>query len=159
MEPVPAGGFALADVAARLGAACIAGLALGLDRELRGMPAGLRTHALVSLSAASIMVSALMLYADLPDGGDPGPDVLRVVQGLAQAVGFVAAGVVFVSRGGVRNLTTAANLWLATGAGIAAGAGQLALAAVSVALGVAVLVLVRAVELVLPGSRKAEDRE
>lgn len=159
MDPVPAGGvFGPAEIVLRLGAGCLAGMALGFDRELRNMRAGLRTHALVSLSAAAIMVSALMLHAELQVPGLPAPDPLRVVQGLAQAVGFIGAGVVFVRGGGVRNLTTAANLWLAAGAGIAAGAGQYALVAACVGFGVAVLVFLRWVELAMPGSRKgAED--
>src|SRR3712207_1609357 len=97
----------------RLGIAALAGFLIGLDRELRGIAAGIRTHALVSLSSAVITVSAMLLYEQLNVPGNVDIDPLRVVQGLAQAIGFIAAGVIFVSKGDVHNLTSAANIWLA----------------------------------------------
>ena len=80
------------EILLRLGVATLAGIILGLDRELRGIAAGVRTHALVALSSGLITVSAMMLNAELSQQGQSGIDPLRVVQGLAQAVGFVAAG-------------------------------------------------------------------
>ena len=79
---------------------------------MRGFAAGIRTHALVSLSSALITISALMLYHEIHESGDAAPDPLQVIQGLAQAVGFIGAGAIFVARGSVKNLTTAANIWL-----------------------------------------------
>ncbi len=151
------GGFTTADVLLRLGLASVLGLVLGLDREVRGMAAGIRTHAMVSLSAAVITVSALMLYNEMRAAGNSDLDPLRVIQGLAQAIGFIAAGVIFVSKGGVHNLTSAANIWLATAIGIAAGAGQFTLALISVGLGLFILIVVRFVEFLIPGSGKAQD--
>ena len=137
--------FTLSETIIRLGVATLCGMLLGLDRELRGISAGLRTHALVSLSSAVITVSALELYGDTrAHGGDSDP--LRVIQGLAQAIGFIAAGAIFVSQGAVRNLTTAANIWLATAVGIAAGAGQFVLVAVTTVFGVIIVTVVRVVE-------------
>lgn len=133
------------DTVLRLGLATLCGLLLGLDRELRGISAGIRTHALVALSSAVVTVSALELYADTrAHGGDSDP--LRVIQGLAQAIGFIAAGAIFVAKGQVRNLTTAANVWLTTAVGIAAGAGQFMLVGVTVGFGVVVVTLVRVLE-------------
>lgn len=128
------------DMALRLGIATLLGLALGFDREWHGHDAGLRTHALVALSSAMLTVSALLLFADLRAAGVQ-PDPLRVMQGIAQAVGFIAAGLIFVRSGGVRNLTTAANLWMAAAIGIVAGAGQYALVAVGTVLAFIVLTL------------------
>ena len=71
------------EIILRLGIATAAGLLLGLDRELRGISAGIRTHALVAMSSALITVSALILYDDLRASGQPDLDQLRVVQGLA----------------------------------------------------------------------------
>jgi putative Mg2+ transporter-C (MgtC) family protein len=137
--------FTLSETVLRLGVATLCGMLLGLDRELRGISAGLRTHALVSLSSAVITVSALELYGDTrAHGGDSDP--LRVIQGLAQAIGFIAAGAIFVSHGAVRNLTTAANIWLATAVGIAAGAGQFVLVTVTTVFGVIIVTVVRVVE-------------
>src|SRR5918993_1517662 len=137
--------FTLSETVIRLGVATLCGLLLGLDRELRGISAGLRTHALVSLSSAVITVSALELYSDTrAHGGDADP--LRVIQGLAQAIGFIAAGAIFVSQGAVRNLTTAANIWLATAVGIAAGVGQFVLVTVTTGFGIVIVTVVGFVE-------------
>jgi putative Mg2+ transporter-C (MgtC) family protein len=144
-----------ADLAIRLSVAALAGLVLGLDREIRGISAGIRTHGLVSLSSAMITASALMLYDELHAAGNPSIDPLRVVQGLAQAIGFIAAGAIFVSKGDVHNLTSAANIWLASAVGIAAGAGQYTLLGVAMALGIVLITLVRLVERFIPGSGKA----
>jgi putative Mg2+ transporter-C (MgtC) family protein len=133
------------DIALRLGIATAAGLLLGFDRELRGLPAGLRTHGLVALSSAAITVSAFLMYEELgPRGTDVDP--LRVTQGLAQAIGFIAAGIIFASRGVVRNVTTGANLWLASAIGIAAGAAQFELAGIAFVFGFILLVVVGGIE-------------
>lgn len=141
----------------RLGAATFAGMLLGIDREMRGIAAGIRTHALVALSSALITVSAMMIHADFAARDQGNVDPLRVVQGLAQAVGFVAAGAIFFAKGAVHNLTSAANIWLAAAVGIAAGAGQMALAIAGVVMGMVILTIVRVMERLLPGSAKADD--
>ncbi|GGB61206.1 hypothetical protein GCM10011505_47330 [Tistrella bauzanensis] len=144
------------EIVIRLGVATGAGLLLGLDRELRGVSAGIRTHALVAMSSALITVSALMLYNDMRTDGRADVDPLRVVQGLAQAIGFVAAGAIVVSKTSVHNLTSAANIWLAAAIGIAAGAGQMVLVAVGVGFGVVIVTLVRVLERFIPGSEKGD---
>jgi putative Mg2+ transporter-C (MgtC) family protein len=146
------------DIAMRLGLATAVGLALGLDRELRGGAAGIRTHALVCMSSAVITVSALLLFDELKGVSGASIDPLRVVQGLAQAIGFVAAGSIFVAGGNVRNLTSAANIWLAAALGIASGAGQFSLVFIGAAFGLVIITLVRVAERRLPGSVKAERR-
>lgn len=103
----------------RLCLATLLGLALGFERERHGHDAGLRTHGLVSLSSAMLTLSALELAEGHQDS-----DPVRVVQGLAQAIGFIAGGLIFVRGGDVRNMTTAASLWMAAAVGITAGAGQ-----------------------------------
>lgn len=133
------------EIALRLGTATAAGLFLGFDRELRGSPAGLRTHALVALSSAAITVSALKLQEQF-GAGNSELDPLRVIQGLAQAIGFIAAGIIFATGGKVKNVTTAANLWLASAVGIAAGAAQFDIVAIALVLGFVLLVGVGFVE-------------
>ena len=150
--------FTNEDIALRLAIATVAGLLLGLDRSMRGISAGIRTHALVSLSSAVITVSALMLYGEIRALGEEGDlDPLRVIQGLAQAIGFIAAGAIFVSKGDVHNLTSAANVWLAAAIGICAGAGQLFLVLAATITGIIVLTIVRLVERYIPGSDKANE--
>ena len=156
MVAVPHLGLSLEEMLLRLVVAAGVGLLLGLDRELKGISAGLRTHALVSLSSAAITYSALELHVQLSADGSSSTDPLRVIQGLAQAIGFIAAGLIFVARGGVHNVTSAANLWLATAVGIASGAGQYVLVAITTSIGLVLLVVVRAAERWLP-SRPTPD--
>lgn len=149
--------FTWGELLLRLGLASAIGLMLGFDREMHGRDAGLRTHALVALSSAMIMISSLMLYQQLRTD-DFAPDPLRAIQGLAQAIGFIAAGLIFVRRGAVRNMTTAANIWIAASVGIACGLGQYRL--VLIGSGFALL-LVTALQLFkrsLPSEGRA-DRE
>ena len=138
----------------RLGLAVLLGLLLGLDREMKGHDAGIRTHALVALSSAMIMISSLLLFAELRTGSQA-PDPLRAGQGLSQAIGFIAAGLIFVRGGTVRNMTTAANIWVAAAIGIACGAGQYALVLIGSGLAVLLVTLVKLFERWLPAERKA----
>jgi putative Mg2+ transporter-C (MgtC) family protein len=149
--------FSTEEMLIRLGLATSLGLLVGLDREVRGMSAGIRTHALVSLSAAVTTISALILYLEVRSSGGTEADPLRVIQGLAQAIGFIAAGVIFFSKGNVHNLTTAANVWLATAIGIAAGAGQFALALAAAGFGILIVTVLRFFERFIPGSDKAQS--
>ena len=107
----------------RLGAAVVLGMLLGLDRELKGHAAGLRTHALICFSAAVMTVCAIALFHQL-DADGTRMDPLRIFEGAGAFVGIIAAGLIVVSKGTVHNLTTAAHIWLATVIGIACGAGQ-----------------------------------
>jgi putative Mg2+ transporter-C (MgtC) family protein len=146
----------LEEMIIRLGFATVAGLLLGLDREIRGISAGMRTHALVAMSSAMITISALILHNELANSEQAFTDPLRVVQGLAQAIGFVAAGAIFVSKGNVHNLTSAANVWLAAAVGIASGAGQITLVLVGTAFGFLILTIVRLAERHLPGKNSKD---
>ncbi|MDR6852729.1 putative Mg2+ transporter-C (MgtC) family protein [Sphingomonas sp. BE123] len=106
----------------RLGGAAIAGLLLGLDREVRGHGAGLRTHAILCFSAALITVSALALYYQL-GGTESQADPLRVIEGTAAMAGVIGGALIVFAKGEIKNLTTAAHIWLAASIGIAFGAG------------------------------------
>lgn len=146
-------------ILARLGAATLAGILVGLDREWRGHDAGMRTHALVALSSAAIMLSSLLLY-EAARNEDVNPDPLRAVQGLAQAIGFLVAGLIFVRRATVKNMTTAANLWMAAALGIACGAGQYRLAIIAAGITLVLLVVFPFIERMIPEKRDAvEERD
>ena len=120
----------------RLIIACVAGGALGLNRRVRGKSAGLRTHALVSLGSAVVVLVADLYLRDR--NGDPG-GLTRTLQGVVSGIGFIGGGAILKGGGdraaGVRGLTTAASIWLAAAVGAASGAGYgiLALAAVAIA--------------------------
>jgi putative Mg2+ transporter-C (MgtC) family protein len=126
----------IAEIAVRLGAALVAGALVGLDREIKKRPAGLQTHALVSLGAAlTLLVVAL-------SSGTAGDPASRAVQGIITGIGFVGAGVIMQHERErrVEGLTTAASIWTAAALGMACGAGHLALAGVALAAIILVLV-------------------
>jgi putative Mg2+ transporter-C (MgtC) family protein len=148
--------FTWGELLLRLGLASFLGLALGFDRELRGHDAGIRTHALVALSSAMIMISSLIVYQQLRTENFA-PDPLRSIQGLSQAIGFIAAGLIFVRRGAVVNMTTAANIWIAAAVGMACGLGHYRVVAVGFGLALVLLTAVRAIERFLPGKHHDEN--
>ena len=131
------------EVLIRLGIAAVVGLLLGLDRELRGHAAGLRTHGLVCFTAAAMTVSMISLYRQF---GGAGLDPLRIFEATGAFIGIIGAGLIVFSRGRVKNLTTAAHLWLAAVAGIACGAGQWPLVAMAAAVSLVMLTLLGVVE-------------
>ncbi|MGN6374612.1 MAG: MgtC/SapB family protein [Sphingomonas sp.] len=135
----------IGEMALRLGTAACAGALLGIDREMGRHAAGLRTYGIAALSSAVITLSALLLFEQVRTPQSQ-PDPLRVIQGLAQAIGFIAAGLIFVRGGAVRNLTTATMLWLATAIGIACGAGQYVLVGLSIGFGLVLVIGLRVVE-------------
>ena len=123
------------EVLLRLGAAVLAGAVIGIDREIRKKPVGLRTMALVSLGSAVFVVAA---------AGDGTIDATsRVIQGVITGVGFLGAGSII--RGdterSVRGLTTAASIWLAAAAGVACGLAFWPLVLVACVFGLLILVL------------------
>lgn len=122
----------------RLSAAVAAGAAIGFERELRDKAAGLRTHILVSLGAATFLLLSAG-YAEGHTDEEPVLDPLRVVGGLIGGIGFLAAGVIIQGRGGVHGLTTAASLWMTAALGAAAGLGQFPLVGFAVAITLLVL--------------------
>ncbi len=131
------------DLLTRLGVAAALGLMLGLDREMRGMAAGMRTHGLICFSAAAMTVSIVSLYFQL-DGERMDP--LRIFEATGTFIGIIGAGLIVFSKGQVKNLTTAAHLWLAAVIGIACGAGQWPLVAIGAAISVVMLTLLRIIE-------------
>ena len=126
------------ELALRLCAAVAAGAAIGIEREIRDKDAGLRTHTLVSLGAATFLLMSAS-YAESQDPSLAPLDPLRVVGGLIGGIGFLAAGVIIQQRGSVHGLTTAASLWMTAALGAAAGLGEFGL--VILAVGITLLVL------------------
>jgi putative Mg2+ transporter-C (MgtC) family protein len=111
------------ETALRLSAALIVGTILGLNRELHGKPAGLRTHALVSLGAALAVIMVLR-SADGSLAADQNA-VSRVVQGILTGVGFLGAGVILHDPNGhISGLTTAATIWICAVLGLVCGLGH-----------------------------------
>ncbi|HEX2793560.1 MAG TPA: MgtC/SapB family protein [Croceicoccus sp.] len=142
------------DLLSRLGIAAVIGLLLGLDREIRGHPAGVRTHGLICFAAAAMTVSVIGLYNEMgADRADP----LRIYEAAGAFVGIIGAGLIVFSKGQVHNLTTAAHLWLAAVIGIACGAAQWPLVAVASLVAVVMLTLLRVFENKSEASRVGAD--
>ena len=143
MNPVDAIG--IEQVWLRLVVAVLIGSMFGLNRELHGKAAGLRTHALVTLGAAMAAMIALP-PATVGSGADPNA-LGRIIQGILTGVGFLGAGVILRDPAGhVTGLTTAATIWVCAGLGIACGLGYWSLVGVSGALVFAVLICGRSIE-------------
>ena len=127
----------IGDLALRLFAATIIGSGIGIDREVRGKPAGMRTHALVSLGAALVTIVIIRLA---PANVEHVDAVSRVIQGIIAGVGFLGAGAILKSPESVHGLTTAASIWFVAALGIACGTGQWIAALVAVVLALLVLI-------------------
>jgi putative Mg2+ transporter-C (MgtC) family protein len=131
----------------RILAAVVVGSLIGLDRELRNKPAGLRTHILVSLAAALFTLITFELHEQFAgDGGTRTADPVRIIEAVTAGVAFLAAGAIIQSRGNVHGLTTGANMWLAGALGVSCGAGYYFLATIGTVLALIVLVIVAKIE-------------
>jgi putative Mg2+ transporter-C (MgtC) family protein len=139
----------------RLAAAVAIGALIGLDRELRRKPAGLRTLALVALGSAVFVLETI----DSTHGAYT-EATSHVIQGVVTGVGFLGAGSIMRSAGdeSVRGLTTAASIWLAAASGIACGLANWPLVACGTILGVLVLIITP-VERVIHNRRKTDPKD
>jgi putative Mg2+ transporter-C (MgtC) family protein len=123
----------------RLVAATFFGGVLGIDRELRGKAAGMRTHALVALGAA--VMTLLSIELAMATGRVNTDAVSRVLQGIIAGIGFLGGGAILKSGDNeIRGLTTAASIWLVAALGAACGAGQWLMATTTIALALFVLI-------------------
>jgi putative Mg2+ transporter-C (MgtC) family protein len=132
----------------RLGLSLLLGGLLGLEREFRGHPAGLRTHLIVCLGACLFTLVSIAAALPLSAGAPPGveADITRIASQIVVGIGFLGGGAILRHGTSVRGLTTAANLWLTASVGLAAGMGFFLGAGVTVALALLVLVGLRPVE-------------
>lgn len=131
----------------RILAAVVVGSLIGLDRELRNKPAGLRTHILISLAAALFTLITFEMHEQFAgDGSSRTADPVRIIEAVTAGVAFLAAGAIIQSRGNVHGLTTGANMWLAGALGVACGAGYYFLAMIGTAFALVVLVVLGKLE-------------
>src|ERR1700677_4980432 len=96
---------------------------IGLERELRMKSAGLRTHTLVGVGAALLMLVSKYGFGDVIVQNQIVLDPSRVAAQIVSGIGFIGGGLIFVQRDIVRGLTTAAAIWLTAAVGMACGAG------------------------------------
>lgn len=125
----------IADFLIRIGVGTGLAAFLGLEREVTGKSAGLRTHALVGLGAALFTVISSVGFG----AGDPSRVAAQIVSG----IGFLGAGAIFRSGALIKGLTTAAGLWAAAAVGMTSGAGELAFSTLATLIAALVLTALR----------------
>ena len=110
---------------------------IGIEREVRNKPAGIRTNALIGLGAALMSLVGIELARSYPAVTDPS----RIASIVVQGIGFLGAGTIIQARGSVHGLTTAATMWVVAGIGIACGLGSYELATVTTLIVLVLLVV------------------
>ena len=123
---------------ARLLLATFFGGLIGLEREIHGKVAGLRTHALVSLGAALVMVVSIDIYEAYRHVSSLDPS--RIAAQVVSGIGFLGAGAIIRFPRGITGLTTAASLWVMVAIGLACGGGFIKPALTTTVLVLVVLV-------------------
>jgi putative Mg2+ transporter-C (MgtC) family protein len=131
----------IVDLTLRLLLAAGLGAAIGVERELRRKPAGLRTNILIAMGAALFTAESINL-ASLYGGGSPDRVAAQIVTG----IGFLGAGAIMQSGTSVHGMTTAATIWVNAAIGMAAGAGSFGMATIATTLTLAVLALLPPIE-------------
>lgn len=134
----------------RLLAAVASGACIGYERSFHGRPAGLRTHVLVCLASAVLML--VTVYEDhwVRTEGEARLDPTRMAQGIMTGIGFLGAGVIFKEGFTVRGLTTAASIWTTAAIGILIGIGLYQAALISAIATLLILSGFRFIEMRLP---------
>jgi putative Mg2+ transporter-C (MgtC) family protein len=143
-------------IALRLGLALLLGGLLGLERELRGHAAGLRTHLLVCLGSCLFTLVSIAAGGSAV-GSEPSvvrADITRIASQVVVGIGFLGGGAILRHGTSIHGLTTAANLWLTASVGLAAGLGFFFGASVTVGLALLVLSGLRPVERLIERFRK-----
>ncbi len=109
----------------RLILACMCGGAIGIERQQRIKVAGTRTHMVVALAAALMMIISKYGFLDVMDVYGVSWDVSRVAAGIITGIGILGGGIIFIGRQGhVSGITTAVGIWATIGIGMALGAGM-----------------------------------
>lgn len=132
--------------------AAVLGGVLGLEREIRGKAAGLRTNVLICLGAAVFtMISRQM-------AGGQEVSVTRIAAGVVSGVGFLGAGAIIREAKGIHGLTTAATIWMVASIGMACGARLYVLAILSTCIAMVVLIGLAELEKPLGRFRKKQEQ-
>lgn len=113
--------FDQSELLLRIAIACILGIMIGNERKNRNKSAGIRTHALVAMGSALMMVVSKYGFIDILEFGKN--DGARIAAQVVSGVGFLGAGVIFVRHNLISGLTTSAGIWATAGVGLAVGAG------------------------------------
>jgi putative Mg2+ transporter-C (MgtC) family protein len=141
-----------------LGLAFLLSALIGLEREIRHKSAGLRTYTVVGTAAALFVLISKYGFTDVLVGNIIALDPSRVAAQIVSGIGFIGAGLIFVSQDQVRGLTTAATVWLVTAIGMACGAGLPWLALAATGAYFVVSLIFPFILRVLPGAAESAER-
>lgn len=130
----------------RLVLAGVLGGLVGWERERLDRAAGLRTHALVALASALVLIVSMDGFHDIVGASGVNLDPSRVAAQVVSGVGFLGAGTIILRRDAVRGLTTAASVWAVAAVGLAVGGGLYVPATVTTALALVILVGLKPLE-------------
>ena len=133
--------------------AILSGL-VGLEREIHGRAAGLRTHILVGVGSTLFMITSILVALSYSHAG--GVDPSRIAANVVTGIGFLGAGAIIRYGSSIRGLTTAASIWAVSAIGLAVGAGIYVAAGITTIIVLSVLILSRLeerMELKQPGKR------
>ena len=147
--------LSLQEIVLRLLVATVLTGLIGVEREIRQKPAGVRTNALIGLGSAAMTLCGIYAVLMWPAGGGA---VDRIASTIIQGVGFLGAGAIIQASGSVHGLTTAATMWVVAGIGIAAGFGFYAIAIVTTFIVLVLLVLFGQLDARLMGDEAEQAR-
>jgi len=134
------------EILARLALAALLGAVIGLERERKDWVAGLRTHMMVCLGSALIMIVSAYSFSDVL-GEHVTLDPSRIAAQVISGIGFLGAGtILFLRQGIIRGLTTASGLWTVAAIGLATGGGMYFAASVTTALAIVILWMIQPLE-------------
>jgi putative Mg2+ transporter-C (MgtC) family protein len=145
-------GRQLAQMLIRMVAAILLGFLVGMQREKVGKPAGARTHMLVCLGTAVVVLACAGMGMQYDAQS-------RVIQGIVTGIGFIGAGSILKlnQEREIQGLTTAAGLWMTAAIGIACGAGTVGIASLASVLTIVVLALAGVIEATVEKNNKARE--
>jgi putative Mg2+ transporter-C (MgtC) family protein len=139
------------DILIRLTVAGALSALIGLEREYRHRPAGLRTNAIVGIATALMTIVSVNIATLSLDPSSVDPS--RIISNILVGIGFIGAGTIIQSRGIVKGLTTAATTWMVAGIGITVGLGMFPAAIIATVLILIILVALRNIQV-----EESEDR-
>jgi putative Mg2+ transporter-C (MgtC) family protein len=146
-------------IALRLLLAAVLGAVIGLEREYKARPAGLRTHMMTALAAAVFTVITFeILHAARTGRDQTTADPIRVIEAVTAGVAFLAAGAIIQARGHVQGLTTGAAMWLAGAVGVACGAGYYSIALMATVLALLILTVLAYLEARIGAGQETDDK-
>ena len=147
-------------IAARLLFAALLGALIGFEREWRARPAGLRTHILICVAAATFGILTVEIsHSTAFVGREVTVDPVRAVEAVTAGVAFLAAGSILFTRGEVQGLTTGAGMWLAGAVGLSCGFGLWQIAGLGTLLILVVMGLLHTFEVKLGIAADKKERD